>query len=247
MNVSVAFLPALVEDIAQKVVVAIDVLRATTTLVVMCHQGGERVVLAETTADGRSLRRRLGPEYLLCGEENGLPPAGFDHGNSPVEFSTLDLTGRQLILCTSNGTRTLLQVAQAPVALVGSLVNGWAVLTRAVTEAQARGLDLTLVCSGHKYASSFGIDDAYCAGFLVGQLIAMGVKGLKPEESALAALRLCSSYADDTLAAFKEAANGRHLISIGLTEDLRFCAQRDVSQMVPRLYREGDLLVVRKE
>ncbi len=42
-----------------------------------------QVVAAKDIDEARRLHERL-PEHLLCGEVNGLPPEGFDYGNSPV-------------------------------------------------------------------------------------------------------------------------------------------------------------------
>ncbi|MGE5618263.1 MAG: 2-phosphosulfolactate phosphatase [Sphingomonadaceae bacterium] len=214
MNVEVVFLPPIATDLPTKVCVVIDVLRATSTLVAMFEAGTSRVTLAETIPGALEYAESCEVRPLVCGESGGLPPAGFDLGNSPREFRLETVNGRSISFCTSNGTRAMWQVASAPVVLAGSLLNATAVVRTAMSEARARRLDIAFVCSGDYMGSKFAIDDAFCAGYLVSLLEReaaddaasaerrqVGTPGrdevaqeVTLEESALAALRLFRSY-----------------------------------------------------
>jgi len=90
----------------------------------------------------------------------GLPPEGFDYGNSPTEFARLDLTGCQLVIATSNGTRALHAVAGAPAAYAGCLLNRSAVCEAAVDAAFQWVAGLCVVCAGNDYGRAFSLDDA---------------------------------------------------------------------------------------
>src|SRR5690606_22486990 len=68
--------------------------------------------------------REAGEGVLLAGERGGLPPQGFDRGNSPAELMGLELRGRRLVLTTTNGTRALEAVAGSGEVLVTSLRHG---------------------------------------------------------------------------------------------------------------------------
>src|SRR5438067_8213769 len=115
MRISVAFVPALARQAEGSVCIVIDVLRASSTLVTMFDRGCRVVVV---TPDVASARAGIAGDRLLCGEQGGLPPDGFDYGNSPAEFDRLDLADREAVFCTSNGTVALCAVASAPVVLV---------------------------------------------------------------------------------------------------------------------------------
>ena len=89
---------------ADDIYIVIDVIRATTTMAVMFDQGAARVFAAETIEQAREAAQKF-PERLLCGERNVQRVPGFDYGNSPVQFSQLNLSGREIIHTTTNGTR----------------------------------------------------------------------------------------------------------------------------------------------
>ena len=248
MRVEVTFVPRLASDVEAKVCVVIDVLRATSTLVVLIEKGVREVVVCGTLAEARRIARRTG--YLLCGEVNSLPPPDFDYGNSPTEFAALDLGGRSAVLFTSNGTRALRRVAGAQTVLAGALLNRRAAAGAALAEAAqtAVGADcgIAIVCAGRGHGHYFSLEDAYAAGALVDSLLAEGkAAGLRPRlwNDALAALRLYRSYRGRALACFRQADHGRSLIDLGLGHDLEFCARTDVSTAVPRLRRGEDGLL----
>src|SRR5438552_2328961 len=85
----------------------------------------------------------------------------------------------------------------------------------------------------------FSVDDAYCAGYLVDSLLRSG--SAEMTDGASAALRLYQSE-PDTLAIFSQSAAGRNVVRLGLPDDVAYCAQRNVSDVVPALGRELSLL-----
>lgn len=92
--------------------VVIDTFRAFTTAAVLLDNGAARVVLTETIADARQRASQLGA--LLCGEDRGLRPDGFDLGNSPAEAAASPLVdGRTVVQRTTAGTRSVLAALDA--------------------------------------------------------------------------------------------------------------------------------------
>jgi 2-phosphosulfolactate phosphatase len=106
---------------ARGVVVIIDVIRAFTTAAFALAAGAPEIVPVGAVAEARALRERW-PEALLMGEVGGLPPAGFDYGNSPSALVGLDLSGRRLIQRTGAGTQGLVRSRNAEVLLASSFV-----------------------------------------------------------------------------------------------------------------------------
>jgi 2-phosphosulfolactate phosphatase len=227
-----------------KVCVVIDVLRATSTLVVLIERGVRQVVVCGTLAEARRVARRT--SYLLCGEVNSLPPPDFDYGNSPSEFASLELRDRSAVLYTTNGTRALRQVAGAPAVLAGALLNRGAVAGAALAESAAHGSGIAIVCAGLERGRRFSLEDTYAAGAVVDSLLAQArAAGRRPglSDDALAAQRLYRSYRGRALDCFRQTDHGRSLIDLGLGHDLEFCARTDVSTAVPRLRRSEDGLL----
>ncbi len=248
MRLDVVPVPALLIDLSGQVCIVVDVLRASSTIVTMLERGAQEVLLAPTIEEARSLHREL-PRYLLCGEEGGLPPSGFDYGNSPSEFSALDLKGQRAILCTSNGTRAILAAAGAPLVLVGCLLNATAVASAAWREASARGLGIAVVCAGEEGSSAFAAEDALGAGAIVDAIVDSSRRwptALQLTDEARAAVEYYRAQRGREETALEETAHGRDLLALGFGQDLAFCARRDKFSAVPCLERdERERLVLR--
>src|SRR5688572_8856145 len=104
MGADVVFLPSELQpgQLRGRVVVVLDVLRATTTMIAALAAGMREIrVFPET---GAVLGAECGPDMLRCGEENCLKPVGFDLGNSPGVFGDLH-RGKALLMSTTNGTK----------------------------------------------------------------------------------------------------------------------------------------------
>jgi len=234
MQLHVAFLPSLV--IRPQVCIVVDVIRASTSLVTLVERGARRIRIASSVEGARRFASDS-KGLVLAGEEGGLAPRGFDFGNSPVELSKTELDGKSVIFVTTNGTDAILAVQRATAVFIGCMRNGTAVCREALARAHQDEVDITVVCAGR--AGGFGLDDAYCAGFLAAQLMQAGTPALT--DAAEAALRLYHSEADPA-SLFRRAAAGRNVIELGLGDDVDYCAVRDASLAVPLLGREIDLL-----
>ncbi len=216
MLVDVAFTPA--ERVSAPVAIVVDVLRATSTMAQALAGGYRRVLCCAEIEEARSLRAEL-PNALVGGERKAVRIEGFDVGASPREF--LEARAETLILTTTNGTRTILTAAEAcEEVLLGSLLNLDAVV-RAVLE---RGRDVVVVCAG--FQAAFAIDDAYCAGRIV-QLV-----GAERTDAAIAAELVARAFPDAW-----SGLTARTYGPPGLDEDIRFCAQESVLDVVPRFSR----------
>ena len=238
MLIDVALLPGQRHDPSRAVCVVVDVLRASSSIVTLLDGGASRILPAAAIDEARDLHRRF-PDHLLCGERDGLPPPGFDYGNSPDEFSRLDLGGRPAILATSNGTRLLVALAGAPAVLVGCLLNRTAVARAAVALAGARGLDISVVCSAAHGGSAFVLEDALGAGAIADAALA-GDPSLAASDAARFARDAYLVAGRDLAGAVASSYHARELSAAGLGADIAYCARLDVSSAVPLLARDAD-------
>jgi 2-phosphosulfolactate phosphatase len=253
VQLDVAFTPKLLTAVDRSVCVVVDVLRASTSCVTLFQSGIESIAVAEDPESARRLRDQRFGNALLCGEVGGIPPAGFDYGNSPVEFSRLRLAGRNAVLVTSNGTKALHAVSKAPSVLIGCLRNRAAVARFTARETlQSDSVEaILIVCAGNAYGESFSLDDAVTAG-AIAEAIA-GIIGAGPfagdctmTDAAQAAVHLYDVYARNPAAAFEEGSHGRLLRKLGFGEDLDYCSTMDVSNCIPYLSEEeGGVQVLR--
>ena len=170
----------------------------------------------------------------MAGERGGRMIEGFDLGNSPLEYVAERVAGRTLIFTTTNGTEAMIHARRAPVAAAAALVN----VAAAARWALDQDRDLTVLCAGEKRA--FSLEDAVCAGLLVGHVLA-GAASADVTDAALAVLRLGEHYAArlDRLAV--ESEWGRKLARQGRAADLDACLRLGTSSVVPVF--EGGVIV----
>jgi 2-phosphosulfolactate phosphatase len=217
VRVHVAFTPA--EAATAQLGIVVDVMRATSTIVQALASGYRRVLCCAEIDDARALRAELGDAAITGGERNAERIGGFDAGASPREF--LEPRAETLILSTTNGTRAIVTAAASCNEVVlGSLLN-----LDAVTQlARERAQDTFVICAGFK--DDFAIDDAYCAGRIVAQLAA------ERTDAAIAAELVAARYPDAI-----DGINARTYGPPGLEEDIAWCSQVSVLDVVPRLSR----------
>jgi 2-phosphosulfolactate phosphatase len=215
VRVHVAFTPAEATRVPTGIVV--DVLRATSTIAQAVASGYGAVFCCAEVEQARALKRELG-DAVLGGERGGDPVPGFDLGNSPREV--LEPRAGALVLTTTNGTRALVTAAgDCDVVFAGSLLN----LDAVAAAARARGEDVEVVCAG--VGGRFTQDDAYCAGRIAALL------GGEPTKAAEEAVRQAGSFASA-----EEALRAARSAGESITEeDLLWCAQESVVDVVPRL------------
>jgi 2-phosphosulfolactate phosphatase len=235
-RISVAFVRSLVDAEPNDACIAIDVLRATTTLAVLFGRGCKGVWLAADVDAARQIGQATG--RLICGEHGGLPPPGFDYGNSPVEFGHVDLEGREVVFATTNGTGTLRACAAGRHAFAGAFVNATAVVQTAMRSLEALGDEagrLLIACAGTH--GRFGLEDAACGGLMV-KIAQRGWPDAELDDGAEAARRLYDSLGGP-LEAVRASHHAHGLVEMGLGEDVLFCGQLDVTGVVPELHAES--------
>ena len=220
MRVHVAFTPA--EAASSPVGIVVDVLRATSTITQALATGYERVYCSGEIDEALALKATLG-NAILGGERNAVRIDGFDVGASPREFLGDPRTGT-VIFSTTNGTRAILETAaRSDQVVLGSLLN----LDAVAAAARELDDDVTIVCAG--FQGQFALDDAYCAGRIVQLLDA------EPSDSGKAAAAIARAWPDA-----HEGLLARTYGPPGLEEDIAFCAQVSVLDVVPRLSRMVD-------
>jgi 2-phosphosulfolactate phosphatase len=228
---------------ADDIYIVVDVIRATTSMDVMLDQGAARIFAAGNLDQAREAGQKF-PNRLLCGERNVQRVPGFDYGNSPVEFSHLDLSGKELIHTTTNGTRAFYACPEHAIRLAGCLYNAEAVTARALALAHERNSNISIVCSGE--FGYFALDDAVCAGYLVLELQRQHA-AIHSHESAHAAITLYEAYKPPII--IDHCRSAQSVIDAGLPEDVYFCMQTSVSKSVPVVVGKEDetgLLVIER-
>lgn len=210
---------------ATGVVIIIDVLRAFSTAAYAFWCGAKEIVLVSTVEEALLLKSQI-PNSKAMGEVGGLPPDGFDFGNSPTFIREQDLSGVTLIQRTGAGTQGAVRSRNAQVMLASSFV-----VAKATAQYIARlGIDeVTFVITG-KWEERGDEDRAY-AEYLEALL-----KGERPDPKPFVQ-RVYESR--DAL---------QHLDPAGIAfplSDLDYCTQIDHFDFAMPITREDGRLVMR--
>jgi 2-phosphosulfolactate phosphatase len=235
MQIDIQLLPFHLEVhlISRRVVVVIDVLRATSVMVHALSQGAREIIPVQTIEEAFELVRSYPPHSTLLGGERGSRRIeGFDLGNSPREYVGEKVKGKRLILTTTNGTKAFHAVSSAGKALVGSFFNTTAVAEKCLQVDQ----DLLIYPSGDE--GHFSLEDTVCGGMVIDHLIRKGGDSIRLTDGANAAYYLYQQFKQNLVEALRLSNHGKDLIAKGLEEDLLYCAQVDRTDVVP-VFREG--------
>jgi 2-phosphosulfolactate phosphatase len=216
-------------EVAGKVTVVVDVLRASTTMVAALAAGA-RTVIPFDSVDAvvdRSRAFQRG-EVFLAGERKMQPIAGFDAGNSPAEFTAERVQGRTVLLTTTNGTAALASSAGARSCFVAGFCNAAATLG-AVREALGEGGYLLIVCAGQE--RRLALEDVACAGWFV-HAFANAAPDVVIGDGAQVALRVASRYLGDPSRLADDAAHAASLRAAGYGDDVVQCLTFDTMPLV---------------
>jgi len=239
VRLDVFFTPNQVKPIetAGRLVVIVDVLRASTTVATALGNGARTVIPVEG-ADEVIFRSKefARSQILLAGEQKMYPIAGFDIGNSPQAFTKEVVEGKTILITTTNGTRTLLGVQNARDIVIASYVNFSAVLAM-MKVAASSNTDIAIICAGEE--GSFTLEDAACAGRYV-RAIPKRADSIQTNDAAAASVVIEKKYGDNIAKVFKESSHGQALQSAGFGDDLAAAAQVDSYPVVP-IYQDRQI------
>jgi 2-phosphosulfolactate phosphatase len=223
--------------LAGVVVLVVDVLRASTTMITALAHGCAGIVPVIDADEARRRAAALGAgSAVLAGERRGETIPGFVLGNSPLEVSAERVGGRTLVFTTSNGTRALLAARGAAAVGVAAFVN----LTAAAVWARAGGRDVTVLCAGER--GQISLEDHVCAGFLVKRL-AGPERDAELSPRAHDAVTAGVGYIDDLGRLARASSWARRLASRGRGGDVAACLALDTTTLVPVYQPDVDKVV----
>ena len=236
-SICVRLLPAFIQpnDTQGKCVVMTDVLRASTTIIQATAGGVTAVHPVAEIEDALKLRDQLPEGTLIGGERGGEIVPGFNCGNSPREYTTETVTGKALVLCTSNGTYTLDFCRGADRILIGAFAN-----LSAVSDELLKHEHCLVACAGTNRKLTG--EDILFAGAVVDQLL---IKN--PEIELDTGAQIAWAFWNSSVSRIDsgttslaeifagECVGGVNLIKLGYDADVEFCAQIDRTPIVPEL------------
>jgi len=221
--------------------IAIDVLRATTTMVTALSAGAEAVQVFSDldklmqVSDAWPVEKRI-----RAGERGGAKVAGCDMGNSPLDCTPERVEGRRLFISTTNGTRSLERVQESAAVLAGAFINRRAVVNYILSQQPE-----TVWIVGSGWEGSFSLEDTACAGAIAQCLIKelnLTADEVAGNDEVIGAIALYEQWQDRLLQLMHHASHGKRLLRLDCDEDLKYCVQLDLLNVLP-IQREAGVLV----
>ena len=214
-----------------EIVVVIDVLRATTAICVAFEYGIKSIIPVPTLEDALEYKKK---GFLVGAERKGQIVEGFDFGNSPYSYMKDEFKGKDVVLTTTNGTKSIAAAKDADILVIGALVN-LDVLTTWLIKQNKNTLCL---CSG--WQDKFNLEDSICAGAISEALINTG-NFTSIEDSSIAAKYLYLSAKDNYMGYLKSSSHRRRLRNLNLNEDIKYCLTPNKTKVIPIL-KDGKLI-----
>ncbi len=234
MRIDVYFTPlgVMPADLAGRPVLVVDVLRATTTIVQALASGAKAVVPVAAADEAIRIAQNLEKgTVLLAGERKGERIEGFALGNSPLEMTEEAVSGKILVMSTTNGTHAIASAEPGGPVFIGAATNFSAAAAAAREAAHQIGA-LVILCAGRE--RMFALEDAYAAGRFALAMIAPGERRtVELNDAGLAALEIVRRYGDKWKRAIAASAAARALRDIGFKADVLAAASVDCHAIVP--------------
>ncbi|MDB5276843.1 2-phosphosulfolactate phosphatase [Ferruginibacter paludis] len=229
--------PALLHlyNVSNSIVVIIDVLRATSTIATVLHNGAKCIIPVDSVAACIRIGKQI--EGITAGERDGQIAEGLAHGNSPFEYPREFVGGKTLVLTTTNGTKLLHMALEkgAKKIITGSFGNLTAVCDYLIEQKR----HVILGCAAWK--DRVNIEDTLFAGAVINRVKEHFT--INCDASQLAETMYTDARED--MFEFLKNKNASHyhrLTKFGLEKDIRYCLTEDAANVLC-VYEGGKLVV----
>ena len=219
-----------------KVVVVIDMFRATSVIVTALNNGCKEVIpyltIEETLEYAKKLKRE---DYILGGERNAVKIKDFDLSNSPLEYTEDVVKDKAVLMTTTNGTRTLTKSICAKKILIAAMINAEAIAKNLIEIND----DVVIINAGTN--GNFSMDDYICGGYIINEMLKHD-KDVQLTDIAKTANIIYENH-KDILSYVKEATHYSFMKSLELDKDIEYCIRKSIIDVVPE-YLDGKIILI---
>jgi 2-phosphosulfolactate phosphatase len=234
-QIDVCLSPELIHlyDLKGRIVVVVDILRATSCMTAGLANGVEAI---HPVASLEACRALMEAGYIGAAERGGQKVDGFDIGNSPFSYMEPAYKGKKIAVTTTNGTVAIDKSKNADQVIIGSFLN----LTAVAGYVRQQHKDIIILCAG--WQGRVNLEDTLFAGALTEQL--KDVFQIKCD-AAIGALTLYNAEGDNISQYLDQSAHVQRLKGFNIQKDIDFCLTKDQFDVIPVL--QGDELIEHKK
>lgn len=223
-TIEVCLSPELIHqhDLTGKVVVVVDIFRATSCIVTGLANGVQIVKPVSEVEEAFEFQKE---GYLAAGERGGQKLEGFDLGNSPFDYLEDHVKGNKVVISTTNGTQAILKSKQADEIVIGAFLNMQAIITYLLQVSKS----VVIHCAGWK--GNPNLEDTLFAGAVIDECAEeMQLAG----DAAILAHQLYIGNHENLVGIAKQSSHAERLAGFGVEKDLEFCMKEDEYPILPR-------------
>ena len=227
-SIDVCLSPDLIHkyELSGKIVVIVDILRATSCITTGVAVGVKRILPVSSVEKCREMKSR---GYYTAGERGGQKVEGFDIGNSPFSYMEPRFKGSDIAITTTNGTVAIEKSSDAQIMIIGSFLN----ISAVADYVKSFDIDIIIICAGWK--GHVSIEDTLFAGALAEKL---ETSHTSADDSVLLSKSLYQKEKEDLLGYVENAGHAKRLKKFNVTKDVEFCLSMDIYDVVP-IVRDG--------
>lgn len=235
MKIDVSFLPTTnhfdnSNSNQNTVVIAIDVLRATTTMITALEYGVTSIIPVTTVENAFELFANSQPNtVLLGGERNNIKPSKFHFGNSPFEYQNKEVSNKKVIFTTTNGTKLLNTLENYQKIFLGCYRNVLTLVLH-ISKQYKNQYHVLIACAGSK--DKFSFDDVLCAGAFVDSFQTISPANIQLTDTAKVANMLYHQTRNDIRDFVKTTSHGASLVSSGFEQDVDYCFTKNSTEII---------------
>ena len=204
-----------------KIVVVIDVLRATSTINTLLFLGADHVKPVGSLEECKVLKD---DDYIIMAERMGKKVEGFDYGNSPTKFKEENIKGRKVAIATSNGSKAIIKSEGSKRTILCSFLN----IESVINLIKKYESDVLLLCSG--WLGKTNLEDTLCAGGIVA-----GLDNFEIESDTALMAKALHDNTDNILETMKLSSHAKRLSGYDNKVDIEFCSRVNTQPIIPIL------------
>ena len=221
-------------DKQDRIIVIADIFRATSSICAALGNGAKEIV---PLSDKTECLKYKSKGYIVAGEREGKVLDYADMGNSPDGFLTPEITGKSIVLNTTNGTRTIkIASKQSNPVIIGAFVNLKAVTNHLIKANK----HILIFCSGYK--DHFSLEDSLFAGALTREILDKEKNLFFTRcDATNAAMDLWQVAKNDPRKYINKASHRYRLKHMKLDNIIDYCMKMNIAEVVPVL-KDGKLV-----
>ena len=223
-------------DEGDKLVLVVDILRATSVISTAFHYGISELIPVSSVEQAKQYMNKEG--YIVAAERNAEPIEGIPFGNSPFQYMNDDVKNKRLVLTTTNGTKSI-KLASKHEVISASFVNQDAVYNFIMRSKK----DVVVLCSGWK--GLVNMEDSIFAGILSDKLLKTN-EFQSQCDSVLASVAIKRDAGNDLFSYLEDSAHRNRLKHLNMEADTKFCLNPTFKSSIIPILKNGKLIPYEK-